>query len=75
MQYLISILSCSDYLFSFATAATKKISESVVETAQTIKKSVEEGNIDGVIDKVCTFSWTLNWISTIQELTLSTELY
>ncbi|XP_051869885.1 synapse-associated protein 1-like [Pristis pectinata] len=40
-----------DYLFSFATAATKKISESVVETAQTIKKSVEEGNIDGVIDK------------------------
>ncbi|XP_055500916.1 synapse-associated protein 1-like [Leucoraja erinacea] len=41
----------SDYLFSFATAATKKISESVVETAQTIKKSVEEGNIDGVIDK------------------------
>ncbi|XP_062908597.1 synapse-associated protein 1 [Mobula hypostoma] len=40
-----------DYLFSFATAATKKISESVVETAQTIKKSVEEGNIDGMIDK------------------------
>ncbi|XP_067848782.1 synapse-associated protein 1 [Heptranchias perlo] len=40
-----------DYLFSFATAATKKISESVVETAHTIKKSVEEGNIDGVIDK------------------------
>ncbi|GCC27495.1 hypothetical protein chiPu_0005919 [Chiloscyllium punctatum] len=40
-----------DYLFSFATAASKKISESMVETAQTIKKSVEEGNIDGVIDK------------------------
>ncbi|XP_078088521.1 synapse-associated protein 1 [Mustelus asterias] len=40
-----------DFLFSFATAATKKISESMVETAQTIKKSVEEGNIDGVIDK------------------------
>ncbi|XP_042190254.1 synapse-associated protein 1 [Callorhinchus milii] len=44
-------LGLGDYLFSFATAASKKISESVVETAQTIKKSVEEGNIDGVIDK------------------------
>ncbi|KAM7423620.1 hypothetical protein PAMA_000122 [Pampus argenteus] len=40
-----------DYIFSFATSATKKISESVVETAQTIKKSVEEGKIDGIIDK------------------------
>ncbi|XP_064008164.1 synapse-associated protein 1 [Pogoniulus pusillus] len=39
------------YLFNFATAATKKISESVAETAQTIKKSVEEGNIDSIIDK------------------------
>ncbi|NXF46902.1 SYAP1 protein, partial [Oceanites oceanicus] len=34
------------YLFNFATAATKKISESVAETAHTIKKSVEEGKID-----------------------------
>ncbi|KAL3066015.1 synapse-associated protein 1 isoform X1 [Trematomus bernacchii] len=41
----------SDYIFSFASSATKKISESVVETAQTIKKSVEEGKIDGIIDK------------------------
>lgn len=40
-----------EYIFSFATSATKKISESVVETAQTIKKSVEEGKIDGIIDK------------------------
>ncbi|XP_053172502.1 synapse-associated protein 1-like [Scomber japonicus] len=40
-----------DYIFSFATSATKKISDSVVETAQTIKKSVEEGKIDGIIDK------------------------
>ncbi|XP_026150183.1 synapse-associated protein 1 [Mastacembelus armatus] len=40
-----------DYIFSFASSATKKISESVVETAQTIKKSVEEGKIDGIIDK------------------------
>nr|XP_046255003.1 synapse-associated protein 1-like [Scatophagus argus] len=40
-----------DYIFSFASSATKKISESVVETAQTIKKTVEEGKIDGIIDK------------------------
>ncbi|KAG7236213.1 hypothetical protein INR49_001247 [Caranx melampygus] len=40
-----------DYIFSFATSATKKISESMVETAQTIKKTVEEGKIDGIIDK------------------------
>ncbi|XP_040489896.1 synapse-associated protein 1 isoform X2 [Ursus maritimus] len=40
-----------NYLFSFATAATKKITESVAETAQTIKKSVEEGKIDDIIDK------------------------
>ncbi|KAM9860709.1 synapse-associated protein 1 [Aulostomus maculatus] len=40
-----------DYIFSFASTATKKISESMVETAQTIKKSVEEGKIDGIIDK------------------------
>ncbi|KAM9410580.1 synapse-associated protein 1-like [Pholidichthys leucotaenia] len=40
-----------DYIFSFASSATKKISDSVAETAQTIKKSVEEGKIDGIIDK------------------------
>ncbi len=40
-----------EFIFSFASSATKKISESVVETAQTIKKSVEEGKIDGIIDK------------------------
>ncbi|KAM9831536.1 synapse-associated protein 1 [Neosynchiropus ocellatus] len=40
-----------DYIFSFASNATKKISDSMVETAQTIKKSVEEGKIDGIIDK------------------------
>ncbi|XP_071344987.1 synapse-associated protein 1-like [Trachinotus anak] len=39
------------YFFSFASSATKKISESMVETAQTIKKTVEEGKIDGIIDK------------------------
>ncbi|XP_019935911.2 synapse-associated protein 1-like isoform X2 [Paralichthys olivaceus] len=40
-----------DYIFSFASSATKKISESMSETAQTIKKTVEEGKIDGIIDK------------------------
>lgn len=40
-----------DYIFSFASSATKKISESVVETAQTIKKTMDEGKIDGIIDK------------------------
>ncbi|XP_078265616.1 synapse-associated protein 1-like [Rhinoraja longicauda] len=50
-EAMSQVKGLGDYLFSFATAATKRISESVVETAQTIKKSVEEGNIDGVIDK------------------------
>lgn len=36
------------FIYSFASTATKKISDSVVETANTIKKSVEEGKI---IDK------------------------
>ncbi|XP_063810012.1 synapse-associated protein 1 [Pseudophryne corroboree] len=39
------------YLLNFASLATKKISDSVSETAHTIKKSVEEGKIDGIIDK------------------------
>lgn len=41
----------SGYIFNFASSATKKISESVAETANSIKKSVEEGKIDGIIDK------------------------
>lgn len=40
-----------DFIFNFASTATKKISDSVVETAQTIKKTVEEGKIDNIIDK------------------------
>ncbi|XP_057706418.1 synapse-associated protein 1 [Corythoichthys intestinalis] len=40
-----------DFIFSFASNATKKLSESVVVTAQSIKRSVEEGKIDGIIDK------------------------
>lgn len=49
---LNEVLSLKGYIFSFATTATKKISESVAETAQTIKKSVEEGKIENIIDKV-----------------------
>ncbi|KAK2886090.1 hypothetical protein QQF64_020222 [Cirrhinus molitorella] len=41
----------SGFILNFASSATKKISESVAETAQTIKKTVEESNIDGIIDK------------------------
>ncbi|XP_072237099.1 synapse-associated protein 1 [Leuresthes tenuis] len=44
-------IGIGDFIFSFASSATKKISESMVETAQTIKKTVEEGKIDGIIDK------------------------
>ncbi|XP_061876576.1 synapse-associated protein 1 [Entelurus aequoreus] len=40
-----------DYIFSFASSVTRKITDSVAETSQTIKKSVEEGKIDGIIDK------------------------
>lgn len=50
---------CADYIFSFASSATKKLSESVVETAQSIKKSVEEGKIDGIIDKACCVLFSL----------------
>ncbi|XP_029905421.1 synapse-associated protein 1 [Myripristis murdjan] len=39
------------YIYNFASSASKKLSESLAETAQTIKKSVEEGKIDGIIDK------------------------
>ncbi|XP_068597990.1 synapse-associated protein 1-like [Brachionichthys hirsutus] len=38
-------------IFSFATNATKKISDSVVETAQSIRRTVEEGKMDAIMDK------------------------
>uniref|UniRef100_A0A8C1XJX9 Synapse-associated protein 1 n=1 Tax=Cyprinus carpio TaxID=7962 RepID=A0A8C1XJX9_CYPCA len=41
----------SGFILNFASNASKKISESVAETAQTLKKTVEESNIDGIIDK------------------------
>ncbi|KAJ3593929.1 hypothetical protein NHX12_006262 [Muraenolepis orangiensis] len=40
-----------DYFFSFATSATKKISESVSGTAQSLRRSVEDGSMDGLLDK------------------------
>ncbi|XP_062412970.1 synapse-associated protein 1 [Sardina pilchardus] len=50
-QLLQQTKGFSGYILNFASSATKKITESVAETAQTIKKSVEEGKIDGIIDK------------------------
>ncbi|XP_067867801.1 synapse-associated protein 1-like isoform X1 [Heterodontus francisci] len=38
------------YLRNVATSATKKVSDSMRETAQTIKKSVEEHKIDNLLD-------------------------
>lgn len=52
MEHRLSFYSLQTICFNFATTATKKITESVAETAQTIKKSVEEGKIDDIIDKV-----------------------
>ncbi|KAM9383948.1 synapse-associated protein 1-like [Pholidichthys leucotaenia] len=50
-QLLQKAKGFSGYLYSFASSASKKLSESVIETAQTLKKSVEEGKISGIIDK------------------------
>lgn len=42
----------SGYIYSFASSTSKKLSDSVVETAQTLKKSVEDGKIAySLIDK------------------------
>ncbi|KAF1386182.1 hypothetical protein PFLUV_G00115500 [Perca fluviatilis] len=50
-QLLQQAQGFSGYIYNFASSASKKLSESVVETAQTLKKSVEEGKINGIIDK------------------------
>lgn len=42
--------------------------ESVVETAQTLKKSVEEGRISGIIDKVKSLIYFLKLISSFYYL-------
>ncbi|KAF7658553.1 hypothetical protein LDENG_00010650 [Lucifuga dentata] len=39
------------YIYNFASSASKKLSESVSETAETLKKSVEDGKLNGIIDK------------------------
>ncbi|KAM4700025.1 synapse-associated protein 1 isoform 2-T2 [Discoglossus pictus] len=61
------------YLFNFASVATKKISESVSETAQTIKKSVEEGKIDGIIDKTIIGDFQKEQEKFVQEKSRKTE--
>ncbi|XP_042339944.1 synapse-associated protein 1-like [Plectropomus leopardus] len=50
-QILQKAKGFSGYIYNFASSASKKLSESVVETAQTLKKSVEDGKINGIIDK------------------------
>ncbi|XP_068581477.1 synapse-associated protein 1-like [Cebidichthys violaceus] len=50
-QLLHKATSFSGYVYNFASSASKKLSESVVETAQTLKKSVGEGRINDIIDK------------------------
>lgn len=50
-QLLHTTQGFSGYVYNFASSASKKLSESVVGTAQTLKKSVEEGKINGIIDK------------------------
>lgn len=50
-QLLQKAKGFSGYVYNFASNASKKLSESVVETAQSLKKSVEEGKINGIIDK------------------------
>lgn len=49
----------SGYIYSFASSTSKKLSESVLETAQTLKNSVEEGKINGIFDKVITITMFL----------------
>lgn len=50
-QLLQQAKGFSGYLYNFASSATKKLSDSVVGTAQTLKKSVEGGKINTIIDK------------------------
>lgn len=50
-QLLQQAKGFSGYLYNFASSATKKLSDSVVDTAQTLKKSVEEGKINTIFDR------------------------
>ncbi|CAG5862117.1 unnamed protein product [Menidia menidia] len=51
IQLLQKAKGFSGYMYNFANTASKKLSESVVVTAQTLKKSVEEGKLNEIIDK------------------------
>ncbi|XP_017159954.1 synapse-associated protein 1 [Poecilia reticulata] len=50
-QLLQKTHSLSDSIFNFASKASKKLTESVVETAQRLKKSMEESKLNEFIDK------------------------
>lgn len=50
----------SGYMYNFASSVSKKVSESVAETAESLKKSVEEGDINGIIDKVGSSRWLIS---------------
>lgn len=50
-QLLQKAKGLSGYIYNIASNASKKLSDSVVETAQSLKKSVEEGKVNGIIDK------------------------
>ncbi|XP_007568528.1 synapse-associated protein 1-like isoform X1 [Poecilia formosa] len=50
-QLLQKTHSLSDSIFNFASKASKKLTETVVQTAQSLRKSVEEGKLNEFIDK------------------------
>ncbi|XP_039983894.1 synapse-associated protein 1-like [Xiphias gladius] len=50
-QLLQAARGFSGYIYNVASRASKKLSESVAETAQTLKKSVEDGKVNGIIEK------------------------
>lgn len=50
-QLLEQAKGFSGYIYNFASSASKKLSDSVVGTAQTLKKTVEDGKINNLIDQ------------------------
>ena len=48
----VVVLVSAGYIYNFASSASKKLSESVIGTAETLKRSVEEGKLGEIIDKV-----------------------
>ncbi|XP_020774479.1 synapse-associated protein 1 [Boleophthalmus pectinirostris] len=51
VQLLPEAKGFSGYIYNIASSASKKLSKSVVGTAQSLKKSVEDGNINKIFDK------------------------